>query len=60
MTMLTGDDEVDCWRTQRIWDMALRGVKVVFSTHAVLADALTHGFMSLDRIALIVFDEGAN
>ena len=60
MRMLTGDDEVDCWRNQSIWDTALRGMKVVFSTHAVLADALTHGFMSLHRLALIVFDEGAH
>lgn len=60
MRMLTGDDEVDNWSTQDVWDMALQGVKVVFSTHAVLADALTHGFISLQRLALLVFDEGAN
>lgn len=35
-------------------------MRVIFSTHAVLADALTHGFVSLHRLALIVFDEGAN
>ncbi|KAJ5751466.1 ATP-dependent helicase dcl2 [Penicillium nucicola] len=58
MRMLTGDDGVDCWRNQSIWDNALQGMKVIFSTHAVLADALTHGFMLLNRLALIVFDEG--
>ncbi|KAJ5993381.1 hypothetical protein N7451_009105 [Penicillium sp. IBT 35674x] len=58
MRMLTGDDDVDCWSNQDIWDTALRSMKVIFSTHAVLADALTHGFMSLRRLALIVFDEG--
>ncbi|KAJ5553758.1 hypothetical protein N7494_003136 [Penicillium frequentans] len=57
MRMLTGDDEVDCWSNQDLWDTALRSMKVVFSTHAVLADALTHGFVSLRRLALIVFDE---
>jgi hypothetical protein len=58
--MLTGDDGVDCWSNQVIWDTALQGMKVVFSTHVVLADALTHGFIPLERLALIVFDEGAN
>jgi hypothetical protein len=58
MRMLTGDDGVDCWSNQEIWDAALRGFKVVFSTHAVLADALTHGFVKLQSLALLVFDEG--
>jgi ERCC4-related helicase len=60
MRMLTGDDGVDCWRNQSIWNTALQGIKVVLSTYAILADALTHGFMSLDQLALIVFDEGTN
>lgn len=60
MRMLTGDDGVDCWSNQDIWDTALGGMRVVFSTHAVLADALAHGFVSLQQLALLVFDEGAN
>ncbi|KAJ5291466.1 ATP-dependent helicase dcl2 [Penicillium angulare] len=48
---------MDFWETQEIWDLALRGVKVVFSTYAVLADAMTHGFIPLARLNLIVFDE---
>lgn len=58
MKMLTGDDGVDCWSKQSIWDAALQGMKVIFSTHAVLADALTHGFIKLPRLALLIFDEG--
>lgn len=58
MRMLTGDDGVDFWSTQEIWDAALYGMEVVFSTHAVLADALAHGFIQLQRLALLVFDEG--
>lgn len=58
MRMLTGDDGVECWSSQEIWDAALRGLKVVFATHAVLADALTHGFVKLQDLALLVFDEG--
>ncbi|KAJ5335732.1 ATP-dependent helicase dcl2 [Penicillium brevicompactum] len=57
MRMLTGDDGVDCWSKQSIWDAALQGMKVIFSTHAVLADALTHGFIKLPRLALLIFDE---
>jgi hypothetical protein len=56
--MLTGDDGVDGWSNQEVWDTALQGSKVVFSTHAVLADALTHGFIKLQSLALLVFDEG--
>ncbi|KAJ5288314.1 ATP-dependent helicase dcl2 [Penicillium antarcticum] len=57
MRMLTGDDGVDGWSNQEVWDTALQGSKVVFSTHAVLADALTHGFIQLQSLALLVFDE---
>jgi ERCC4-related helicase len=33
-------------------------VKIVVSTYQVLLDALCHGFMLMDSLALIVFDEG--
>ena len=56
--LLIGEDGVDRWSEQRIWNAALRDMKVVVSTHAVLADALTHRFVKLDKIALLVFDEG--
>ncbi|KAK5805866.1 hypothetical protein VI817_000124 [Penicillium citrinum] len=54
---LTGADQVDRWGSQLIWDSALKGVRVVISTHAVLCDALTHGFVRMEQLALIVFDE---
>ena len=60
MRSLTGDDGVECWSNQAIWTRALERMKVVISTHAVLADALTHGFIQLQQLALIVFDEGTN
>ena len=56
--LLIGEDGVDRWSEQRIWDAVLRDVRVVVSTHAVLADALTHGFVKIEKIALLVFDEG--
>ncbi|KAF1812933.1 ATP-dependent helicase dcl2 [Eremomyces bilateralis CBS 781.70] len=57
MRVLVGSDNVDRWSEQRIWDAALQGVRVVFSTHAVLADALSHGFIKMAQLALLVFDE---
>lgn len=56
--LLTGADNVDRWSEQSIWDSVLEGVRIVVSTHAVLADALSHGFVAMRRLALIIFDEG--
>jgi ERCC4-related helicase len=56
--LLTGADNVDRWSEQRIWDAVLDRIQIVVSTHAVLADALTHGFVTLTRLSLLVFDEG--
>jgi ERCC4-related helicase len=56
--LLIGSDNVDRWSEQRIWDAALNDVRVVVSTHAVLADALSHGFVRITNLALLVFDEG--
>jgi ERCC4-related helicase len=58
MRLLIGSDNVDRWSEQRIWDAALEDVQVVVSTHAVLADALSHGFVTMSKLALLVFDEG--
>ncbi|KAJ5151592.1 hypothetical protein N7492_009887 [Penicillium capsulatum] len=54
---LTGLDNIDRWTQQAVWDEALKDIRVVVSTHAVLADALSHGFVQLSQLALIVFDE---
>ncbi|KAF2201943.1 dicer-like protein 2 [Delitschia confertaspora ATCC 74209] len=54
---LSGKDNVDYWTDQAIWDAALKNIRVVLSTHQVLLDALTHAFVKLSRIALIIFDE---
>jgi ERCC4-related helicase len=55
---LTGLDKVDRWKNQSIWDEVLKEKQVVVSTHAVLLDALTHGFVKISELGLIVFDEG--
>lgn len=56
--LLIGSDNVDRWSEQRVWDAALYNIHVVISTHAVLADALTHGFVKMAHLALLIFDEG--
>ena len=56
--LLIGSDNVDRWSEQRIWDAALKDVQIVVSTHAVLADALSHGFVRISKLALLIFDEG--
>ncbi|GAB7356392.1 hypothetical protein MBLNU459_g7172t1 [Dothideomycetes sp. NU459] len=54
---LTGEDEVERWSNQTIWDAALKNVRIVISSYAVLLDALSHGFMTMNRLALCIFDE---
>ncbi|PGH14756.1 hypothetical protein AJ80_05800 [Polytolypa hystricis UAMH7299] len=56
--MLSGADDLDHWSTQKIWDDILHNIRIVVSTPQVLLDALEHGFVTLKRIALLVFDEG--
>lgn len=55
---MTGLDKVELWTEQAIWDAVLQDIQVVVSTHAVLADALTHGFVNISQLSLIIFDEG--
>ncbi|EXJ91780.1 hypothetical protein A1O3_00330 [Capronia epimyces CBS 606.96] len=55
--LLIGADNVDRWSEKRLWDSVLSGVQIVVSTHAVLLDALGHGFVRIARLALLVFDE---
>jgi ERCC4-related helicase len=56
--LLVGSDGMDRWSEQRIWNAVLDNVQIVISTPAVLADALTHGFVKMCDLALLVFDEG--
>ncbi|KAI7469244.1 P-loop containing nucleoside triphosphate hydrolase protein [Hortaea werneckii] len=54
---LTGSDGVDKWTDKKLWDAVLTNVRVVVGTPAVLMDALTHGFVRIHRLALLVIDE---
>lgn len=55
---LSGADGVDRWTEQSHWNAVLLNVKVVVSTYQILLDALSHGFVQMGSLALIVFDEG--
>lgn len=56
--LLCGDDDVDKWTEQRLWDGVLKDINIVVSTPQVLLDALTHGFVNLSRLSLMIYDEG--
>jgi ERCC4-related helicase len=55
---LSGDNNVDSWSNQGIWDSVLHNVRIVVSTYQILLDALSHAFVRIGTLALIVFDEG--
>ncbi|OOF92937.1 hypothetical protein ASPCADRAFT_54162 [Aspergillus carbonarius ITEM 5010] len=54
---LTSLDKVELWREKTIWDAILKDMQVVVSTHAVLADAMSHGFVKITQLGLMIFDE---
>jgi hypothetical protein len=56
--LLTGSDGVDKWTSQSTWDEVLLNQRVVISTENVLLDALSHAFVKMSKIALLIFDEG--
>ncbi|KAM0814966.1 putative Dicer-like protein 2 [Seiridium cardinale] len=56
--MLSGNDGPETWSTPQIWDAFLDNVSIVVSTVQVLSDALQHGFLRMERLSLIIFDEG--
>ena len=57
--IFVGSDNTVGWTEQWLWDAALKNVRIVVSTHEILADALvSHAFVKLKNLALLVFDEG--
>ncbi|PSN68956.1 P-loop containing nucleoside triphosphate hydrolase protein [Corynespora cassiicola Philippines] len=55
--VLSGQDRVEHWSDQGTWDVILNNIRVVLSTHQVLLDALTHGFVKMSDLSLLIFDE---
>ncbi|KAI1132220.1 RNase3 domain-containing protein [Nemania abortiva] len=58
--LLSGADNVDAWSDTRIWDDYLKDVRIVVSTYQILLDAITHAFVQIGRLCLIIFDEAHN
>jgi hypothetical protein len=56
--LLQGNDGIERWKDKRLWDCVLENVRVVVSTPQILHEALTHAFVPLARLSLLVFDEG--
>ncbi|TVY20766.1 Dicer-like protein 2 [Lachnellula arida] len=54
---LSGADNVDRWTDPQHWDVVLKNVKILVCTYQILLDALTHAFIKMDSLGLIVFDE---
>ncbi|KAI0203083.1 RNase3 domain-containing protein [Astrocystis sublimbata] len=58
--LLGGADNYETWSDARIWDDYLKNVRVVVSTYQILLDAISHAFVHLGQLSLIVFDEAHN
>ncbi|KAI1781014.1 hypothetical protein F4818DRAFT_397486 [Hypoxylon cercidicola] len=58
--ILIGEDGIQTWSDVRTWDEYLKNVRVVVSTYQILLEAITHAFVRMDRLSLIVFDEAHN
>ncbi|KAK0104085.1 Dicer-like protein 2 [Cadophora gregata f. sp. sojae] len=57
---LSGADNVDRWSEQKQWDAILKNVRIVISTYQILLEALSNGFVPMESLPLIVFDEVHN
>ncbi|KAK0635015.1 hypothetical protein B0T17DRAFT_26977 [Bombardia bombarda] len=58
--LICGADNVQAWSETRVWDAILLNVRIVVSTFQILFDAVSHAFVRLDSLSLIVIDEAHN
>ncbi|KAL7930134.1 P-loop containing nucleoside triphosphate hydrolase protein [Trichoderma chlorosporum] len=59
MVLLAGNSNINAWGPE-IWSSLLGTARIVISTPQVLLDALDHAYISMEHLALIVFDEAHN
>ncbi|KAL7920435.1 hypothetical protein ACQKWADRAFT_322180 [Trichoderma austrokoningii] len=59
MRMLAGNSHLPTWG-QEIWTPLLENARIVITTPQILLDALDHAFLTMQDLALIVFDEVHN
>ncbi|KAK3371219.1 hypothetical protein B0T24DRAFT_628118 [Lasiosphaeria ovina] len=57
---ICGSDNVEAWSEEHVWDAVLHNVRVVVSTFQILFDAVSHAFVRLSSLSLIVIDEAHN
>ncbi|KXX79980.1 Dicer-like protein 2 [Madurella mycetomatis] len=56
---ICGADNVQAWASKPgVWDEILLNIRVVVSTERILFDAVSHAFVPLNSLSLIVIDEG--
>lgn len=56
---ICGADDVDTWSSKPgVWDEVLLNTRVVVSTYRILFDAVSHAFVPLKTLGLLVIDEG--
>ncbi|KAK3304599.1 uncharacterized protein B0T15DRAFT_537045 [Chaetomium strumarium] len=58
--LIVGSDNVEAWSTQAVWDAVLFNTRIVVSTYQILFDAVSHAFVPLSSLCLIVVDEVHN
>ena len=57
MKIVTGNDKCKTW-SKPAWSAILDETRLVVSTPQVLYEALSHAFITMERLSLLVFDEG--
>ncbi|KAI0074129.1 P-loop containing nucleoside triphosphate hydrolase protein [Panus rudis PR-1116 ss-1] len=55
--MVSGSSEPDQWKDATLWRKLLDTHRIMVTTPQILLDALSHGFVSLGEVSLLVFDE---
>lgn len=56
--LVTGNDMIKSWSGD-VWKSIVNEVRIVVSTPRVLLDALCHAFVRIQKLSLIIFDEGS-
>ncbi|KAK4228033.1 dicer-like protein 2 [Podospora fimiseda] len=57
--LIAGASNIDSWKMKAdVWDAVLTNVRIVVSTYQILFDAVvSHGFVKMERLGLVVIDE---
>ncbi|CAB4054972.1 DICER1 [Lepeophtheirus salmonis] len=53
---IVGEDGVDLWDSSK-WNEVINSLDIIVMIHQVLLDSLSHSFLTLSNISLLIFDE---